>query len=243
MTTAVTLAKVASRLVALGLSKRNPSEVAEKAARLLAEAVREGAFSGKEYVELQLAVDDPIPTDLERVQTDWVCYKLAHGNRWIVAWDNAIGLLLPRLEMCKELADLRTFDLGRLGSWVNACGPVAAIIQGFVPEIQSPRLQPSRPVENAFKAYWVRELLNISNQTEIAQKMTEGGVPASQGQVSKWLRQVEEYQKAGGIVPDVEKLNAKPQAMDPGFLDMGPRLDGRTPRQRSRRDPDADSDG
>jgi hypothetical protein len=69
------------------------------------------------------------------------------------------------------------------------------------------------------------------------------GTPATQGQVSKWLRQVDEYQSAGGVVPKVEELNTKPQSVDPAILDMGARQDARTPRQRLRRDPDADSDG
>ena len=95
-----------------------------------------------------------------------------------------------------------------------------------------------RPSENAFKAWRLRDLLGINKQTELAKKMTEKGVPANQGQVSRWLKQVEEYMAAGGVLPELPKMD-KPTAIDPSKIDMGERQDGRTPHQRKRRDADS----
>jgi len=104
----------------------------------------------------------------------------------------------------------------------------------------APRKLPTRPPNKAFQAWQLRELLGISNQQEIANKMTEQGVPATQGQVSRWLAAVEEWRTAGGVMPELGSLNGKPQSVDPDVLDMGARQDGLTPRQRPRRDSDAD---
>ena len=99
-----------------------------------------------------------------------------------------------------------------------------------------------RPPNNAFIAWRLRDLMNITNQTEIAEKMTEQGHPASQGQVSRWLTQVKEYLKAGNVLPDIpaEGLKQKPEAIDPSVIEMGARQDGQTPRQRQRRSEDSD---
>ena len=40
--------------------------------------------------------------------------------------------------------------------------------------------------------------------------------------------------------PERLTLSSEPQSVDPDILDMGARQDGLTPRQRPRRDPDAD---
>jgi hypothetical protein len=105
-----------------------------------------------------------------------------------------------------------------------------------------PSGSPRRPPSIAFKAMYVRDVLGVATQQQIADEMTRQGSPATQGQVSKWLAAVEEYLKAGGIAPTLDELN-KPDidTVDPNVLDMGARLDGRTLRQRPRRDDDADS--
>jgi hypothetical protein len=107
---------------------------------------------------------------------------------------------------------------------------------------RTPQAERPEPSKKAFQAYHVARVLAISNQTDIAAEMVRQGVKATQGQVSKWLKSVEVWKAAGGMIPTVDELNAKPQAVDPAILDMGPRQDRRTPRQRLRRDPEADSD-
>lgn len=81
------------------------------------------------------------------------------------------------------------------------------------PEDDEP-LTVREPNKKAFQAWFIRATLGISNQTEIAEVMTRQGVPATQGQVSKWLNQVEEYRNAGGILSAPASI-AKPQPIAP----------------------------
>ena len=99
-----------------------------------------------------------------------------------------------------------------------------------------------RPPDKALIAWRLRDLIGITNQTEIANEMIRKGHPATQGQVSRWLTHVEKYLSGGNVLPDisVEGLKQKPQAIDPPVIEMGPRQDGRTPRQRQRRSEDSD---
>jgi len=103
----------------------------------------------------------------------------------------------------------------------------------------------ARPPAIAFRAWYTRDLLAITQgepkQEQIAETMRTQGLRAQQGQVSKWLKAVKKYLAAGGILPAVDELDSI-DTVDPDVIDMGPRQDGRTPRQRLRRDPDADSD-
>lgn len=101
---------------------------------------------------------------------------------------------------------------------------------------------PREPSKKALQAWSVRVLLGITDQTEIAEEMTRRGTVATQGQVSKWLGQVERYLAAGGMLPDYGN-GKKPESIDPAILEIGARQDHLTPRQRQRRDPDADSGG
>jgi len=112
--------------------------------------------------------------------------------------------------------------------------------QGHVP--------PKPPSDKAWQAWRVRTLLGINNQTEIAKMMTQQGSPATQGQVSRWLQEVDDFLRAGGIAPKLDALPAddtadgKPDSFDPAILDMGPRQGGeahRVRQQRLRRDPDS----
>jgi hypothetical protein len=92
-----------------------------------------------------------------------------------------------------------------------------------------------RPSEKVFKAWRLRDLTGINNQTELAAKLNEQGVPATQGQVSRWLKEVDEYLRAGNSLPPLDALPAKPQSIDPEIIELGERQDGRTVRQRERR--------
>lgn len=96
-----------------------------------------------------------------------------------------------------------------------------------------------RPPKKAFQAWYTRDVLGISNQTEIAKKMTEMGIRATQGQVSKWVTAVDQYRQAGGLMPQHDNLDSI-DTVDPSVIDMGARQDGRTPRQRHRQDNESD---
>lgn len=107
---------------------------------------------------------------------------------------------------------------------------------------QPPKAPARRPPKIAFRAWYVRDVLGVATQQQIADEMTRQGSPVTQGQVSKWLAAVEEYRKAGGILPTLDELNkADTDTVDPAIIEMGARLDGRTPRQRPRPDDEADS--
>lgn len=98
------------------------------------------------------------------------------------------------------------------------------------------RTSARRPPEIALIAWRLRDLSGITNQTQIAAKMTKEGISATQGQVSRWLKQVDDYMKAGNVLPTIPPPTFQPQSIDPEIIDMGERQDGRTPRQRDRGD-------
>ena len=100
---------------------------------------------------------------------------------------------------------------------------------------------PKRPSDDAFKAWRLRDLTGLRTQQEIADEISEQlGRTVSQGEVSRWLSQVEKYLKAGNIFPDLPALIGEPQSIDPALIEMGGRQEQRTRRQRGRRDPDTD---
>ena len=99
-----------------------------------------------------------------------------------------------------------------------------------------------RPPERALQAWRLRDLQGLKGPTEVAEAMTKHtDKKVHQGTVSRWLGQVEAYLAAGNILPDLPHLEKEPPSVDPAVIDMGSRQDRRTPRQRTRRDPDSDS--
>lgn len=94
-----------------------------------------------------------------------------------------------------------------------------------------PKTAPNMPPKKALQCWHTHNiLLGCPAQEVTAKKMTAMlHTPISQGQVSKWLSVVEEYTKAGCIVPSIDKI----QAMDPAKLDIGPRQDRGVSRRRA----------
>jgi len=104
-----------------------------------------------------------------------------------------------------------------------------------------PAAVPKRPSEDAFKAWRLRDLTGLKTQKKIADAMSEQlGRKVHQGEVSRWLAEVDAYRNAGGIFPDLPGLRSELQSIDPNLIGMGARQDHLTPRQRKRRDPDAE---
>jgi hypothetical protein len=92
------------------------------------------------------------------------------------------------------------------------------------------------PDKEAFSAYRVHKLLG-KNQTETAEMLTrEFCRSINQGQVSRWCKAVRKWIAAGGLMPSEPMTKPTVSSVDPNVLDMGKRADGRTPRQRERRD-------
>lgn len=194
---------------------------------LLAKAIRRGAFAGAEYDELRVLLRHT---------------KNRQPNAWKSPFFSlAVYHLVPHLqdagraswrEICNTIADALEANIRRMEE--RSGGPPPPDGDGNPPAIK-------RPAEKAFQAWRLRDLLGISDQTELAKRMIENGVPATQRQVSKWLSQVEQYLAAGNVLPPLPTPDKAPQSIDPDVIVMGARQDGRTPRQRAKRDPDADS--
>jgi hypothetical protein len=159
--------------------------------------------------------------------------------------------------LVSEAEELGTADLPIVRSWLEE-------LKSLLPPQYSVRAQcdalsrnlraddvppsPRPPSDKAWQAWRLSKLLGISKQTEIAAVMVQQGTRASQGQVSRWLREIDDFLKAGGIAPKMDGLptdntpDGKPGSFDPGILDMGPRQGGelyRAHQQRLRRDPDS----
>jgi len=99
--------------------------------------------------------------------------------------------------------------------------------------------QLKQPSDDAFKAYRVWTITGKS-QIELARLLeSEFKRNVSQGQVSRWLRDVKKWIEAGKVLPDIHGTHSnKPMPMDPAKIDLGPNREGRTKRQRRRADAD-----
>ncbi len=84
------------------------------------------------------------------------------------------------------------------------------------------------PSQNAIAAYRAVVLTGIK-QGEIADKLD-----TNQGQISRWVKQVGKWLKAGNILPDMDGGHPKTITVDPAVLEMGERQDNLTMRQRAK---------
>jgi len=169
--------------------------------------------------------------DLRRIHSEMHERLPALRNRLWEAWRHiGHGIQLaessapPEPEPRVPAEPLGTEDAGNQGGDGDAA-------EGQTSEIK-------RPSEIALKTWRLRDLEGINNQTKLAKRLAELGVPSTQGQVSRRLRKVEDYLEAGNILPEIKPLISKPDSIDPALIDMGKRQDKRTPRQRERRNPD-----
>ena len=76
-------------------------------------------------------------------------------------------------------------------------------------------------------------------QWKVAEEMTRlygdrFGMTFRQQNISDYKRQRDKYREAGYPEPMVVELPAEPQFLDPKKIDLGPRQDHRTPRQRDK---------
>ena len=69
-------------------------------------------------------------------------------------------------------------------------------------------------------------------QARIVEEMTKRGMPCNQSSVSRWLKKVEAYRDAGGMVPDLGNPKGKPEfvTLDPEQLTRGRRVSALKPR-------------
>ena len=97
------------------------------------------------------------------------------------------------------------------------------------------------PSDDAIKCYRANFVTGMT-QTKLSERMTkELNRPISQGQVSRWIKQVKEWIAAGNVLPGLPvSKRENPASFDPRTLELGARRDHRTPRQRDRRSEDSD---
>jgi hypothetical protein len=119
----------------------------------------------------------------------------------------------------------------------NAGDAVTKILNPPPVNISTSPVTRNCPSADAIAAYRLSIVVG-GTRTALAGQLSERlGRPITQGQVSKWLKLVKEWVEAGGILPALEPATRKkPIAMDPGKIELGPRKDGRTERQRDRSD-------
>ncbi len=183
---------------------------------------------------------DEFTTEMARIDGEGFANQLLAS-----IWENypaqasEIGLPDPQpptpqglAESVKELASVLSKNTVVLQKAASAAEPA---------QLRHDAQVPKRPPDDAFIAWRLRDLKGLKGPTAIAKEMSKQlGREVNQGSVSRWLQKVDAYRKAGGIFPDLSSQIKKPHPIDPADIDMGERQDGRTPRQRQRRDPDAD---
>lgn len=108
------------------------------------------------------------------------------------------------------------------------------------PKDSRPGPQIKTPCDRALTTYrlWVAKHGTVS-QRELAAELTSHGVLTTQGQVSKDIKAVKKFLHAGNVLPVLEPPKRRPITIDPSRIDVGRRADGRTERQRARRDLDS----
>ncbi len=86
------------------------------------------------------------------------------------------------------------------------------------------------PHARAFLAYRLHRFSGM-RQNDIG-----GQFGKSQKTISTWIKRVREWCEAGNPLPDSEAVSRKIRALDPAVLELGARIEGRTPRQRHKAD-------
>jgi hypothetical protein len=118
--------------------------------------------------------------------------------------------------------------------------PIKAQALAPGPQAHQSAKMPSQDAITVFR-YW---MVTGKKQTELANdpglmKLLHRKV--DQGTISRMLKRVKEWTKAGNVLPEqTQALNSKPAPINPERLDLGERQDGRAKRQRGRRTSDRD---
>jgi hypothetical protein len=92
--------------------------------------------------------------------------------------------------------------------------------------------EPKEPSSDAIKAYRLSIAIE-KTQSELADMLAaELGRSIGQGTISRWVKQVKAFLKAGNILPPLPEPCRREAPMDPRKIDLGPRQDGLAKRQR-----------
>ena len=122
-------------------------------------------------------------------------------------------------------------------------------VQRPVAPPSGPRRGPKEPSKDAIAVYryWFASNIALSErktQKDLAEDpnlMKLLGRKIDQGTVSRYLKQVKEWIKAGNVLPEIAApLPSKPRPIDPERIDLGEQREGRAKHQRGRRNSDRD---
>jgi hypothetical protein len=97
---------------------------------------------------------------------------------------------------------------------------------------------PKKPSRKAIACFRVHIALGQPSQDQTAQALAkEWGKVVHQGTVSRWVRDVDAWLKAGNVLPDIELADnrgkPKPTPADPSRLELGRRTDHKRQHRRS----------
>jgi hypothetical protein len=198
---------------------RSPLDVERLTTDLLCDAIKAGAFSGKDWHlwRTRLA-DKPYSINAVTFLADYAppAYrkKIEKTEQWMA------------LDAAKCLADL-------IESFQKLVENQALPVKPDVELAISPKLKKMRlPSDIAVAAYRVR-FVSHRPQQEIASVLTiEFRRPVGQNQVSRWIKQVERWVQSGKVLPELPKLAKPARSIDPSRIDIGTRTDHLAPRHR-----------
>jgi hypothetical protein len=202
-------------------ARRRYEAIEDSAFGLVCEAIHAGAFRGPEWATLRHQMISAASFGTV------VAYFLARSplEDWAKNYPvNACALIADRIEAdAPERVERDT--------------PGAPSDQGAALPLTHKRRMRT-PTQRAATA-WRLHFATGRPQVEIARMMTEQlGQPVTQGQVSKWIKQVIAFLNAGGALPVPAPSAKSAKAVDPARLELGASTSRITPRQRSRNTPD-----
>lgn len=99
---------------------------------------------------------------------------------------------------------------------------------------EAPRRVPKEPSPEAFAAYRIQVSIGWTQEQIAEQLKQEFKRPFDQGSVSRMLKQVRQFLKAGGELPPLTSV----ESVDPKVIELGARQDHQTQRQRIHRTTD-----
>lgn len=123
-------------------------------------------------------------------------------------------------------------DVLKLRTWLEQ-SPLP--VGGVSPSTEIPATPLKLPSPEAIQAYRLHFLKGVPTQQEIADRLSaEFRHPISQGQISRWLREVAAYIEKGGVLPKMSAPVQNATSIDPAVIEVGRRQVRNVKRQHDR---------
>jgi hypothetical protein len=177
-----------------------------------------GVRSLVEKVASLAAIHDVYWTDGEKVNPWPEPVDDKDYPAWMEAVEAFEGLM-------KQAAQLDKGHAGVVTRWLKDVRETCGRLPGDDAADKIPQPKP-----DYFRAYWAHQA--GMTQAAIAERLD-----TNQGQVSRMIARVNRWLAEGNKMPEIhapEPLHEKPLSVDPDKLDLGPRSEHRTPRQREK---------